>query len=272
MSITLRPFLGTTMVSDIPTIANGNSDIIQTAVNEITTYVDTTTKTITNVEKLTVVKGTAGTPNPSVTGIDTNTSAKIDGNIVCAGAVSAKTLSVSPGAGSTDGIVLNTGNLTVSEASSTTTIGGNLSIAGATIQSGISATSFVANSLANYVGGWGYNNDDVNNPIGYISLVGKSNLVLDFTGYVVTVGSNVKIIKFLTTNAIAGQVVNVIFRITEPLSIQIQTIGLANGSGWAMTNGITVSHDYSVLTLMYTTDGWLVLTTNNSVAGGIAVN
>jgi hypothetical protein len=272
-SFVAQPIIFSQSIPNIATIVNTNFSNVQDILNQVQSYLNTDSKQITNIQKVSIINGINNSPNPGFTGLYTNCSIQVDGDIVGGGNITGKTLTLSQGLGAT----INLGDLNVYSPASTADLRGSLKVGKSVAYSSYSSV-FQAWKKTSYTSG-GNNFTGIlnqpNNIIGWVSLAGYAGIIIDFTGYdSVNTSLNVNRIKFLTTGAVLGQTVQIIFLLVDDqqYSFQIEPDNLAVTTEWGMTNGVQITKCYAAMTVVYTGTNWVIVNDNNSLSNGITIS
>lgn len=245
---------------------NNNFQLIEDSINKITSLLDTDNNMLDNIKSVRILT-TAGTNNtvtsqPSITTLETNGTAKIDGNILCGNSITAKTLTLDQGSG----ITLSTGGINIVDSSATLQTAGNVQIGGQTVFTSYQ-TSFNAASRLSYITGGTnllLNPTDPAGPIGLISMVGKHSLILDFQTYSGSGNTDVRMVKLLTDGITVGHEIRLIILINEeanvPYTVDLRYETLAYTASNPLAVGVTFTRCYSIIDLVYggNTTGWII--------------
>ena len=216
----LKKILVTDSLQSYASLINENFKVVATALDAISTVVDTDKKSISTIKELSLLTGNINTANPSVTNFTTNASARIDGHLIVGFTITAGSAFFSNSGGSA--VTINAGSLNITSSESVINNAGDLITAGRTVDSSINKI-LRANQLASFTGGeggvshytaltMGFGDETSYSPkCGFLSATKMSTLLLDLTTYSDTSNeSNVRYFKLLTTGALNGQQLKVI--------------------------------------------------------------
>lgn len=268
MAISITEIKGFDTVSASRIIINQNFSILSSAINNLSTYVNISDKTISNIEKLTVKRGTS---NITDTLFDTNGSISVGGNIVANGAISATSITL------TNGQTISSGNFTISNQSSNFINNGNLLLNGEFVQTDATSASIDASNELYFSNS---NTTDLvyngNTAIaGKVDLTGRSVVTLSWSNFVASNDSQYYLhrilLKTLNTTRV-GQRVLIIAKINEDVTLPhysseengyfILKDSLSYSGLNPISTGIKFTASYQTAELIFDGLNWTILNLN----------
>lgn len=270
MAISITDIKGFDTVAGSRIIINQNFSVLSDAINNLSTYVNISDKTISNIEKLTVKRGTS---NITETLFDTNGSISVGGNIVASGAISATSITL------TNGQTISNGDITISSSSSNLINNGNLLLDGEFVQTDATSASVDASNELYF------SNTNTTNLIyngntaiaGKVDLTGRSVITLSWSNFVATNDSQYYLhrilLKTLPTTRV-GQRILIIAKINEDLTLPhysseqsgywVLRDTLAYSDGNPISTGIKFTKSYQTAELIFDGLNWLILNVNGA--------
>ncbi len=228
--------------------------------NSILTYVDIDNKKIKSVNKIEVFNGTEDTPKPDLIGITTNQTIKSLGDGLFSGKLSSKSLELSNSGAVA--LAVNSGDIDLGNASSVLDINGSTNFSKRITLNSYS-TSFSANVKANYIvnGSTNYYEGTGADKIGYISMLGASAKILNFSGYASGNDAlDVRKVKILADESLpTGSLAILTFVVPTGNSTEfiIDKSTLVSPTGSELTKGVVAVNNYCSVILIYMGTAWV---------------
>ena len=225
------------------------------AINTICKIVNTDERNISNIEKITIQKGTNSITDVL---ISTNGSINAGGNITASGTLNANSLSIK------NDINIESGDINLNDATSTLNVSGNLNVGGEFVLSDfgnqyINAAdkqTFSTNNWSNLIF------DNSNNIIGgKINLNGTNAIVLNFSNWVSNVDNRYFIdkIELSTTGIKIGHKVIVLALLGNVSNHEFTLLPNTIKTSIDLSVGVKFNKSYQIVELIFDGTNWVIL-------------
>lgn len=269
MAIEVRELRGNDTLAGGRIVINENIQILASAINVLLKYVNTESKTIKDMEYLSIVKGTGDIPETLIT---TNGSIRLGGNLYCASGIEATSVSLS------QNLNIKEGGITLENPNATFMLNGDFKLDGEFVLTDYTTTKLDAANFVTFENMSGNDNLVYNGqtPIaGKISPRGRSAIVISWESWQNTYEEgeeqfylNKILLKTGLTNMPVGQVIKIIALINEDK--ELPYAGTENAGYWILrdcieyttnnpiTKGIKFDKAWQNVELVYNGTNWVV--------------
>lgn len=270
MAIETKEIRGSDTLAGSRIVINENFQILSSALNVILQYVNTDNKTISNIEKLNITKGTV---DITETLVDTNGSISLGGNLLCRGGLEAISLTLS------SDLTVDEGDFTMNNPNSSLILLGNMKLDGEYILTDYTTTKIDASNLLTFENFSGNDNIIYDGELkigGKLSPTGRSAIVLSWESFVDTYENgeeqfylNKVQLKTGLTNIPVGQILKIVVLINEDLDLPYTGTSdegywltrdcLEYTTSYPITKGIKFTKAWQNVELVYNGVNWVIL-------------